>query len=628
MIIHIDFDVIQLERLVISIAGPAEVDDLIAKTKLDENQRFVAVQRLIVLSNARDIGVILHRHVVDRDIRIRALKQRIAQGLRGRLIVDALIAIVDHRDRHALGHTLFEPERCVRAAGYHHITFPRPGGIVLAAAPGDAHLLGALANGGIGQTIDFSTRQRDPSMTKLINSASRCSRIILDGHIIHGQSRVRAHNDRIPDLLPDVVVDRLAVGGEGELERRVFIRRRFDARALGEGHRRRGRGRLVSIVALEADLDLIALHRDGGSNLTAVKIDPCAKLKLVLDFRILRCQGRSGVLAHDLLENGRAQRVVINGRGIRIRQRDLLVRLKNDVGCRAISEGHCDFRGSSAICVVAGIGNADLLIAFGNGGVLRETDLFPFQRRPLVRKAARRLRVILNGHVIDLQVGRGTLHDLVEDALAQRVKIDRCVRVVRQCNSNAFLERDGRNRLLCLIDLNFVRQRTIGQLQADRIAVILIRRQRRMAILHGNKSDFFRRIKTGDRPPRSVFRGNCRLALTRILPLTRENTILLLTAHLVKANDQRRRQNAVHILLRRSGRDNRRTVMQRVAAAIRCEHGRRERADLRQKQDRQQARQHPLQFFTCHDISSIVSISPSGSCMPSHAWDFIIPHRC
>ena len=127
-----------------------------------------------------------------------------------------------------------------------------------------------------------------------------------------------------------------------------------------------------------------------------------------------------------------------------------------------------------------------------------------------------------------------------------------------------------------------------------------------MAILCGNKSEFFRRIKTGDRPPRSVFRGNCRLALTRILPLTRENTILLLTAHLVKANDQRRRQNAVHILFRRSGRDNRRTVMQCVAAAIRCEHGRRERADLRQKQDRQQARQHPLQFFTCHDVSSFV----------------------
>ena len=127
-----------------------------------------------------------------------------------------------------------------------------------------------------------------------------------------------------------------------------------------------------------------------------------------------------------------------------------------------------------------------------------------------------------------------------------------------------------------------------------------------MAILRGNKSEFFRRIKTGDRPPRSVFRGNCRLALTRILPLTRENTILLLTAHLVETFDQCRRKNAVHITRRRSGRDNGRTVMQRVAAAIRREHGRRERADLRQKQDRQQARQHPLQFFTCHDVSSFV----------------------
>ena len=254
------------------------------------------------------------------------------------------------------------------------------------------------------------------------------------------------------------------------------------------------------------------------------------------------------------------------------------------MGIRAISEGHRDFRGSSAICVVAGIGNADLLIARRNGGIVQAVDLAALQRSPVLAEAdgsaGRRSGIVLNGHVVDLQVGRGALHDLVEDALAQRVKIDRYVRVVRQRNSNAFLERDGRNRLLCLIDLDFVRQRTIGQLQADRIAGILIRRQRRMAILRGNKSEFFRRIKTGDRPPRSVFRGNCRLALTRILPLTRENTILLLTAHLVKANDQRRRQNAVHILFRRSGRDNRRTVLQRVATGIRREHGRRERADL------------------------------------------------
>ena len=107
-------------------------------------------------------------------------------------------------------------------------------------------------------------------MTKLINSASRCSRIILDGHIIHGQNRVRAHNDRIPDLLPDVVINRRAVGSEVELERRVFLRHRFDARALGEGHRRRFRGRLVSIVALEADLDLLLTRRNGG---VSCKID-------------------------------------------------------------------------------------------------------------------------------------------------------------------------------------------------------------------------------------------------------------------------------------------------------------------------------------------------------------------
>ena len=402
--------------------------------------------------------------------------------------------MVDHRDRHALGHTLFELERSCRAAGDGHIPLPLPSGVVFAAAPGDAHLLRTFTDGGIGQTIDFSTRQRDPSMTKLINSASRCSRIILDGHIIHGQSQVRAHNDRIPDLLPDVVVDRLAVGGEGELERRVFIRRRFDARALGEGHRRRGRGRLVSIVALEADLDLVALCGDCRSDRAARKIDPCireAKRKLVLDLRILRRQRRGSPLVHDLLENGCTQRVVINGRGIRIRQRDGSALLERDgrIEHRCLGELYC---------LVCGSGQAHRIC-------------FAFRFR------IRQSKEVICGKL--------------------------------------FLDFESANRAPCIFCF--------------------------------------------------VHEGS--LAFAVILPLaSAQKRILIFFAHLIKSSHQCPREDLIYFFFGRSLRDNRRTVLQRVATGIRREHGRRERTDLRQKQDRQQARQQTLQFLPRHIVFLLI----------------------
>ena len=122
------------------------------------------------------------------------------------------------------------------------------------------------------------------------------------------------------------------------------------------------------------------------------------------------------------------------------------------------------------------------------------------------------------------------------------------------------------------------------------------------------------------------------LALALVLPLETSLTIqkcaLLFLALLVKILDQRARQRMVHFIGRHRGLNDGRTVLQRVVDVIRREHGRRERPDLRQQQHRQQACQQTLQFFTCHDISSFVSISPSGSCMPPHAWDCIISHRC
>ena len=128
-------------------------------------------------------------------------------------------------------------------------------------------------------------------------------------------------------------------------------------------------------------------------------------------------------------------------------------------------------------------------------------------------------------------------------------------------------------------------------------------------------SFFLLALEATNKAPISIFQKTV-FALTVILKALVKNRLLLVSGHLVEAIDQCRRKNAVHIIRRRSGRNNGRTVMQRVATVIRREHGRRERADLRQQQHRQQTRQQTLQFFTCHDVSSFVSISPSGSCMP------------
>ena len=265
-------------------------------------------------------------------------------------------------------------------------------------------------------------------------------------------------------------------------------------RALGEGHRRRFRGRLVSIVPLEADLDLLVTRRNGGSNLTAVKIDPSVNNSnsvLILNLRILRRQRRGSPLVHDLLENG----------------------------------------------------------------------------------------------------------------CTQCVKIQRAVFIVRQPHAGALLERDGRIEHRCLGELYCL---VCGSGQAHRIcfAFRFRIRQSKEVICVRSFLDF----ESANRAPCIFcFVREGSLAFAVILPLaSAQKRILIFFAHLIKSGHQCPREDLIYFFFGRSLRDNRRTVMQRVAAAIRREHGRRERADLRQKQDRQQARQHPLQFLTCHDVSSFV----------------------
>ncbi|HJI89727.1 MAG TPA: hypothetical protein OIM37_01565 [Clostridiales bacterium] len=92
-----------------------------------------------------------------------------------------------------------------------------------------------------------------------------------------------------------------------------------------------------------------------------------------------------------------------------------------------------------------------------------------------------------------------------------------------------------------------------------------------------------------------------------ILPLaSAQKRILIFFAHLIKSSHQCPREDLIYFFFGRSLRDNRRTVLQCVATGIRREHGRRERTDLRQKQDRQQARQQTLQFLPRHIVFLLI----------------------
>ncbi len=221
------------------------------------------------------------------------------------------------------------------------------------------------------------------------------------------------------------------------------------------------------------------------------------------------------------------------------------------------------------------------------------------------KRASLRSSIVLNGHVVDRQVGRGALHDLSKDGRAQCVGVQRAVFLVRQRDDSAFLERDGRRELLHLRQRHFLCRAG----KADLVVAVLVSGQCWVGISSLNVLTCLG-SKTSDIAPSSVCE-QATFALALVLKAFLNDRTLLLRGHLAKAFDQCRRQNAVDVRRFGSGRDNGRTVMQRVATVIRREHGRRERTDLRQKQDRQQARQYPLQFFPCHDVSSFVfSISP------------------
>ena len=148
-------------------------------------------------------------------------------------------------------------------------------------------------------------------------------------------------------------------------------------RALGEGHRRRFRGRLVSIVALEADLDLLVTRRNGGIGqntfCAAFQRHPffadvarraALSRSIILDGHVADRQLGCGVL-HDLSKDGRAQRVSIQRAVFIVRQLHAGALLERD-GRRELlrlRQRHRSLRALNAHVIVA-------VAVFGKRGVL------------------------------------------------------------------------------------------------------------------------------------------------------------------------------------------------------------------------------------------------------------------
>ena len=210
----------------------------------------------------------------------------------------------------------------------------------------------------------------------------------------------------------------------------------------------------------------------------------------------------------------------------------------------------------------------------------------------------RGLGIVLNVHVVHRQIRRTACDDLLKNACAQRVKIQRTGIGIRHLHLDTAPERDGRIELLRL------RQRALN---AHVIVAVAIFGERGVLVVGRNLVPALSyrgfAFKAADfAPVGMLYKTGFRVfALAVILPLKAvEKYVLICRAHLVKADDQCPRQGTVHLTVRHTGLDDGRAVLQRVSAC--CTRGRQKRTDLRQQQHRQQARQQTLQFLSCHSF--------------------------
>ena len=275
--------------------------------------------------------------------------------------------------------------------------------------------------------------------------------------------------------------------------------------------------------------------------------------------------------------------------------------------CIAVEERHIHFPAAAFVIGVAVEGDPDLPVALGNGRITdrlvenRDRHKLALELHPFLMRNQLGLGIVLNVHVVHRQIRRAARDDLLKNACAQRVEVQRTGIGVRHLHLDTAAQRDGRIELLHLRE----RHRSICTPNADLIVAVVIFGKRGASIRNFNILTFFNSFATANGIPvhliafrfdSNVFSHGIRVILPREAAQKR---VLVRFAHLVKADDQCPRQGTVHLSVRHTGLDDGRTVLQRVSAC--CTRGRQKRTDLRQQQHRQQARQQTLQFFPCHN---------------------------
>ena len=164
---------------------------------------------------------------------------------------------------------------------------------------------------------------------------------------------------------------------------------------------------------------------------------------------------------HHSVEDGIMHRIVVHLH-IFIHSQDYGIRsLLQSIGSLSpLGDGDVNHSRRTIVCIVLCVGDADLLIAGRDGGVVQRNadgilNRITFKTNPLVSASGPSgnyvLSVILNGHIVHGQIGSGGGHYILKDSGPQGIIVHLGALVVRQGNRDTLVQSDGRGALGLLV---------------------------------------------------------------------------------------------------------------------------------------------------------------------------------
>ncbi|SCI52663.1 Uncharacterised protein [uncultured Flavonifractor sp.] len=283
--------------------------------------------------------------------------------------------------------------------------------------------------------------------------------VVLHDHLVGGDSGGSGvHHGLIDGLGGGGVVIALVIG---ELHAHLvgaLVQSELDLLTVLDGDSGLNGGGGVGLVAGVEDADLLLTGGDGGiaqaahNGLTLqgqpLGVQLSDALVVVLDGHVADVE--DGGALHHGVEDGGAQGIVVHlqvgthgqGHGVGSGIQGVIGSLT------AFHDVDGGLSGGGGVAAVAVPGDADLLaVAQLHGGELTDVRLAALQRHPGVGAAGLTkhhvLGVILDTHIIGLQVRSGGLHHGVKDALTQSVVVDGAVLVIGHSSGLVSLQHDG-----------------------------------------------------------------------------------------------------------------------------------------------------------------------------------------